>query len=98
MVRTYFSFLIPSDILSLFHFANSFTGGIGLVAYPSQGIKQSIYSAFHKGTRNLILAALHLEGEDMVRQERVRGFDDQKVIEKFVAMTKAEFDDDSDYM
>ncbi|KGO62065.1 UDP-glucuronosyl/UDP-glucosyltransferase [Penicillium expansum] len=73
-------------------------GGIGLVAYPSQGIKQSIYSAFHKGTRNLILAALHLEGEDMVRQERVRGFDDQKVIEKFVTMTKAEFDDDSDYM
>ncbi|KAF4767841.1 hypothetical protein HAV15_002563 [Penicillium sp. str.  len=73
-------------------------GGIGLVAYPSQGIKQSIYSAFHKSTRNLILAALHLEGEDAVRQERVRGFEDQKVIEKFMAMTKTELDDDSDYI
>ncbi|KAF7529984.1 hypothetical protein PCG10_004959 [Penicillium crustosum] len=73
-------------------------GGIGLVAYPSQGIKQSIYSAFHKSTRNLILAALHLEGEYAVRQERVRGFEDQKVTEKFMAMTKSEADDDSDYI
>ncbi|CAI7584793.1 unnamed protein product [Penicillium crustosum] len=73
-------------------------GGIGLVAYPSQGIKQSIYSAFHKSTRNLILVALHLEGEDAVRQERVRGFEDQKVTEKFMAMTKSEADDDSDYI
>ncbi|KAJ6125519.1 hypothetical protein N7471_012836 [Penicillium samsonianum] len=73
-------------------------GGIGLVAYPSQGIKQSIYSAFHKSTRNLIVAALHLEGEDMVRQERVRGFENRKVIERFIGMTKSEFDDDSDYI
>ncbi|CAI7674501.1 unnamed protein product [Penicillium discolor] len=73
-------------------------GGLGLVAYPSQGIKQSLYSAFHKSTRNLILAALHLEGEDAVRQERVRGFEDQKVIEKFLIMSKSEFDDDSDYI
>lgn len=73
-------------------------GSVGLVAYPSQGINQSIYAAFHKSTRNLILAALHLEGEDAVRQERVRGFEDQKVIEKFMAMTKTELDDDSDYI
>lgn len=74
------------------------TGGIGFIAYPSQGIKQSIYSAFHKSTRNLILASLHLEGEDAVRQQRVRGFEDQKVTEKFMAMTKSEADDDSDYI
>ncbi|KOS44960.1 hypothetical protein ACN38_g4073 [Penicillium nordicum] len=73
-------------------------GSVGLVAYPSQGIKQSIYAAFHKSTRNLILAALHLEGEDAVRQERVRGLEDQKVIDKFMAMTKSELDDHRDYV
>lgn len=44
------------------------------------------------------MAALHLEGEDMVRQERVRGFENRKVIERFIGMTKSEFDDDSDYI
>ncbi|KAJ5170112.1 uncharacterized protein N7500_002895 [Penicillium coprophilum] len=74
-------------------------GSLGLVAYPSQGIKQSIHSAFHKSTRKLIMAALHLEGQDMVRQERVRGIDDQKLIEKFMAMTREDGSDgDSDYI
>ncbi|KAJ6190941.1 hypothetical protein N7519_000962 [Penicillium mononematosum] len=73
-------------------------GSLGLVAYPSQGIKQSIHSAFHKSTRKLIMAALHLEGYDMLRQERVRGIEDRLVIERFTDMTQNDFEDDSDYI
>ncbi|OQE14800.1 hypothetical protein PENFLA_c035G07213 [Penicillium flavigenum] len=73
-------------------------GSLGLVAYPSQGIRQSIHSALHKSTRKLIMAALHLEGYDMLRKERVRGMEDRMVIERFTAMTQNDFDDDSDYI
>lgn len=90
----------PSGALSPFTFADFLPtkGSLGLVAYPSQGIKQSIHSALHKSTRKLIMAALHLEGYDMLRQERVRGIEDRMVIERFTAMTQNDFDHNIDYI
>ncbi|KAJ5752138.1 hypothetical protein N7520_009055 [Penicillium odoratum] len=73
--------------------------GVGLVAYPGQGIKRSIQAAFNDSTRTGIVTSMHEEGQDLLRQWRVRGLQDGIIIEKFLRMgDKDDSGDDSDYV
>ncbi|PYH90248.1 UDP-Glycosyltransferase/glycogen phosphorylase [Aspergillus ellipticus CBS 707.79] len=73
---------------------------LGLVAYPGQGIKRSLRAAYYDNTRELVLATLQEEGQDMLQRERLKGLRDAAVIDKFLGKSRqnASDDDDSDYV
>ncbi|KAJ5771391.1 uncharacterized protein N7511_003442 [Penicillium nucicola] len=72
---------------------------LGLVAYPGQGIKRSVQAAYRESTRKHVLAALHEEGQDLVRQFKAKGNSEGLVIDKFLSQIRQDTsDNDSDYV
>lgn len=51
------------------------TGGVGLVAYPGQGICKSILSAVKSKTRKSIMEARHQEGMYLLQLADANGLD-----------------------
>lgn len=44
------------------------SGGLGLLAYPGQGVSKSLYDVFHSSTRHQVLEARLTEADWMIRR------------------------------
>ncbi|RAK98717.1 UDP-Glycosyltransferase/glycogen phosphorylase [Aspergillus ibericus CBS 121593] len=74
--------------------------GLGLVAYPGQGIKRTIRSSWKNKRQKEIVAALHADGVSTLRHERGRGLKDAVVIDLFRQLWQKDdtVDDSDDYL